>query len=180
MNTPKSKCCGAETSFCGDACQIHKQGLYCVKCKKSCTTVPEREENVVPHNHCFNYPEEHCCVLCCFKGCGVSFRKNPPSERQEAEGWTETFYRMTEKLLNDFKNKRMGYSEFIEKQTKYISQTRKEVALKTLEEVEKIIESEKIVCGACKGASCGHTFFCKDRKRILSSLSTIKKSLNER
>ena len=40
----------------------------------------------------------------------------------QKDNWENKHYRNTEKLLNDFKNKRIGYSEFIEKSAKFIQE----------------------------------------------------------
>lgn len=41
-------------------------------------------------------------------------------KEQPKESWEEKYYRNTEKMLNNFKNKRIGFGEFIEKEQEFI------------------------------------------------------------
>ena len=98
--------------------------------------------------------------------------KNSPSEKQEAEGLKEKPLDRFYALYLEGRKKEKAPQSYIDyfKASKFlldeIDQTRKEVALKTLEEVEKSFEAEDYQCGK--------------HKRFLSSLSILKKSLNER
>ena len=111
-------------------CGLEKRPYKCHGCYKYdcvCTTVPEREEKSC--NGCTVRGKRACDPEC---DCECH---NPPSEKQEAEGWEKEFDRISYPL---------GAAKQLKEEIKsFISQTRKEVALKTVEEAEKEYKSIK-------------------------------------
>lgn len=156
MNTPKSKCCGTKT----EPSQQFPETVICKGCRHYCTTVPEREECTCKLNEKVS-------------ACKVHNPWNPPSEKQEAEDWKKdwegycrtylTRYGITDEVAI------LAISGNLEQ---VVSQTRKEVALKTVEEILNKIKEYRCHPDE-KHCTCMEAL--KDY-----IVSTLKKSLNER
>ena len=146
MPTNLSKCCGAEirerfgcpyhlTSICIDKPKIWYE---CNLCFLPCTTVPEGEE------HCEGCRNPHTGI-CNWSLCSCHIKVvNPPSEKQEAEGWRQTFLQIVARKDENFVS-RLG---------DFISQTRKEATETERNRIGKVVE------GMSRGACCD----CKPEK----------------
>jgi hypothetical protein len=69
------------------------------------------------------------------------------------KGWEDEHYRFCESLLKDFKNKRLNYTEFIDRQKSYLQDKLAEQKAEIIERVEKMtnasrddVQNEKVIC----------------------------------